>query len=446
MGNEEGIQRYSFTTKTKLNAEFFFKEILVCYYKQNYLNDIDVNRLYDERIILLKTQLEYYTKNESSSVIVEVAEKILSSIDYTIGIYLKSLFDTDLILHCLKFENLYDIFKKGQSLINKKVLKCKYALNKIQSEKFQINNYSYNDTIDKGIDLFFKEYDLYFASHESPGSIDYQLCIDDMNLVGIEYIENYLEILNLENEFCNFFYIEDIKNLLNGYDKKSELLLINVFELVLINSIGLSICSKPIKNLDINENDRILIKNKLDKLSLEQLKNVLLENSRKCCEVLGINNKGLINYVDKAAIKITSYINNSIKINKLEKVFISFCKKSSYDHIEYIDGEKMTNSKFRKITNQIRECNEVEEKIKIIKGSITSFEDLVDMLESECLFEKEYIHYFKSMSEIEMMLLYKYVEDDDSNKEWCGYYRKFLSNLTSTEKGKVEMMSKKFLM
>ncbi len=40
---------------------------------------------------LLRVKLKYYTKDESSSVMVEVAESILQCIDYTIGIYLKTL-------------------------------------------------------------------------------------------------------------------------------------------------------------------------------------------------------------------------------------------------------------------------------------------------------------------------------------------------------------------
>lgn len=59
-----------------------------------------------------------------------------------------------------------------------------------------------------------------FASHETPGcSIDYQLYIDTMNFMGIEYVYNYLYDLSLENEFCNKFNIDEINKLLKGYDK-----------------------------------------------------------------------------------------------------------------------------------------------------------------------------------------------------------------------------------
>ncbi|ACA54604.1 hypothetical protein N494_03475 [Clostridium botulinum A2B7 92] len=133
-----------------------------------------------------------------------------------------------------------------------------------------------NDTIDDGLSPFFKEYDDFFAAHETPCSIDYQLYIDTMSCIGIEYMYNYLYNLSLENEFCNKFDISEINKLLKGYDKKWELLLINIFELVLINSLGLVICNEDLSSFNINNLDREIIKNKLEKLSTGELEAELI--------------------------------------------------------------------------------------------------------------------------------------------------------------------------
>ena len=60
------------------------------------------------------------------------------------------------------------MFKIGHDLIKKKTVESKNLLYKIQENKLKVNNYSYNDTIDYGIPLFFKEYDDFFAAHETP--------------------------------------------------------------------------------------------------------------------------------------------------------------------------------------------------------------------------------------------------------------------------------------
>ncbi len=121
----------------------------------------------------------------------------------------------------------------------------------------------------------------------------------------------------------------------------------NIFELVLINSLGLIICGKSLKNLNINSIDREQIKNKLGKLSLEELQRALLKYTNRCCEILDIRNNALVNYIRKSTLKITSLINESIKIDKLETVFISFNEEKGNEIVEYTDGEKMINSAFK---------------------------------------------------------------------------------------------------
>ncbi len=77
---------------------------------------------------LLRVKLKYYTKDESSSVMTEVAESILQCIDYTIGIYLKNFENIELIIEKLKHTSLSDMLKMGQDLIKNKKLECRNYL------------------------------------------------------------------------------------------------------------------------------------------------------------------------------------------------------------------------------------------------------------------------------------------------------------------------------
>ena len=437
----QSVQKYSFYIENNFSEEYFLKDILVICYEKKLLEDKSLDRITYERLELLKVQLKYYTKDESSSVAVEVAESILQCIDYITGIYLKTFDNIELIVEELKNTSLFDMLKMGHDLIKKKRVESKMLLDEIQENKLKVDNYSYNDTIDHGIPLFFKEYDDFFAAHETPGSIDYQLYMDNMNYIGIEYINNYLETLSLENEFCHNFDICEINELLKGYDKKCELLLINIFELVLTNSLGLIICGKSLKNLNVNSIDREQIKNKLGKLSLEELQEKLLKDAKRCCETLDIRNKALVNYIRKSTLKITSLINESIKLDKLETVFISFNENSDNEFIEYIDGKKLSNSVFRKLSEKIRECSSIQDKVALIKNNIKSLEDLADMLDAECLFEDEYIMYFKSLSQMEIILLSKYVSDlsfdNEYEREWYFEFNKYISSLSEEEQATI---------
>ena len=141
----------------------------------------------------------------SSSVKVETAANIWESVFYTIGFYLKSFSDLNLALKIIKENSLLQLYKRGRKLVEIQFYKAKQLFTTIQGNCPVINNYAYNATIEKGIPLFFATYDLNFAAHETPGSIDYPVSNDQMELVGIEYISGYLKKLFWENRFCQKF-------------------------------------------------------------------------------------------------------------------------------------------------------------------------------------------------------------------------------------------------
>ncbi|WP_409069371.1 DUF6179 domain-containing protein [Clostridium sp. FAM 1755] len=446
MGNT--IQKYNYSIENKFSEESFLKDILINCYENKLLNNNTLARIYYERMELLRIKLKYYTKDESSSVMTEVAESILQCIDYTIGIYLKNFDNIEVITEELKHTSLSDMLKMGQDLIKNKKLECEKLFKKVRSNKLKVDNYSYNDTVDDGFSLFFKEYDDFFAPHETPGcSIDYQLYIDTMNFIGIEYVYNYLYDLSLENEFCNKFDIDEVNKLLKGYDKDCELLLINIFELVLINSLGLIICNKDLSSLNINNLDREIINIKLEELSIEELKEELIKDAKICLEALELKNTKLMTYIKKGISNIALLINKRIKLNKLGKVFISFNEEESDEIIEYNDGKKMSNFKFKKLTEEIRECSLVGDKISLIKNNIKSLEDLVDMLNADCLFVDEYITFFKSLSKMEIVLLYKYISDlsfeDEYEKDLYVEFNKYILSLKKEEQRVISELKKR---
>ncbi|WP_373898724.1 DUF6179 domain-containing protein [Haloimpatiens sp. FM7315] len=434
---ENCIQKYNCNIDTKLIYENFFKYVLLSCNNNKLLNDKILNKIYCERIELLKLKLKYYTKNESSSIMVERAEYILHSIDYTLGIYLKTFDNLELQAGELKNKSLSDMLQNGCELIENKKLECRKLYDEIKKNKLKVDNYSYNDTIDYGLFPFFKEYDVNFAAQENPCSIDYQLYFDTMKYQGIEYMYNYLYSLSLENEFCSKFDIREICKLLKSYDKNCDELLINIFELVLINSLGRIILNQDLKSLDIDSFHIKNIKLKLGTLSFEELKEELLIYSETCCKRLNIKNNNLIKYIKKAIGQVAILINKNLKLNELEKVFISFKSGKEGEIVKYTDHSKMSNSMFKKLSEKIRDSYLVEDKIKVIKENVKSLEDLVDMLNSDCLFEEEYKVYYNSLSKMEIALLLKYMEENLNEKDSGVQLNKYIQGLS--EKDQLEI-------
>lgn len=154
-----------------------------------------------------------------------------------------------------------------------------------------------------------------------------------------------------------------------------------------------------------------------------------------------------MNYIKKGILNIALLINERIKLNKLETVFISFNEEEPKEIIEYTDGKKMANSKFKKLTEEIRECSLVEDKILLIKNNIKSLEDLVDMLNADCLFGDEYIAFFKSLSKMEIVLLSKYISDlsfeYEYEKDLYVEFNKYILSLKKEEQRAISELKKR---
>jgi len=430
-----------------LNQEYYFQSLLQYAYSNNLLNKEQFENIQIQIIGILKELVGYYTMGESTSVRVEVAESLLLSIYYTISLFLKNNFKAIESIDLIKKNNIKEIFNKGQKLLKVKLNECTTLLEYITKTKILIKNYAYIDTMEYGIPLFFKEYNFRYESHEVPGSIDYPLANYEINLAGVEYIERYLKNLYLENLFCSNFNFKDIDELLNGYDKKSYHLLINVFKIVLTNSIGSILLNRSAKNLLITSSDKIYIEYKLKDLSEAQLKDNILMAIEKICSEFSIDNQELINYLNNISVEISHEIN----INKIDQIFIT-PNNEKENIIKYKDRKSIKNNLFRYVTEEIRTCNTVEDKIKIIKEDIHSLRDLIDVLGADCIFEHEFYKVFNSLEDIEIALLIKYLPSNkdldsdygtESEKEWHEKLKEYLDYIDDYRKKNIMSLSNK---
>lgn len=430
-----------------LSSDMFFSKLLERCMEEKILIDENLESIMYERMELLKEKLKYYTKDESSSIAVEEAEDILKGIDYTLGIYLKSL-DEESLIDELKNKKLSCILSKGEKLIKDKFAINKILFKKIKMEKLKVNNYSYDDTIEYGLSVFFSKYDIFFKPHDTPCSIDYQLPLDIMQYKGIEYIEKYIKILSFENKFCSKFENEKLIRLLKNYDKKYEELLINIFELTLMNSLGRFMCGKDLFDLELTENDVLQIKYEYKNLNLSESFKIFNYALKMVLKELNIEDEELYKYAVYIIKRDFEFIYKTLKEkDNLGKVFIILSVKEEREVIKYVDGEKLADYKFRMYTEKIRESKSIEEKIEIISSNFKSLEDVVDMLHSDCLFSDEYYSYFNSMKDIQIVLLYKYFTDknleDENNEEWCNYFKNYIENLSEYKMEKMKEISQK---
>jgi hypothetical protein len=338
----------------------------------------------------------------------------------------------------LKGKSLRDIFKQGEEMIKEKVEKCKKLFKQVQVNKLETTNYAYVDTIDYGFSMFFIDYDIRFASHIAPCSIDYQLSDGDIKMTGVEYIEAYLNILRLENSFCSCFDMIEIEGLLRNFNRNSQHMLINIYEFVLTNYLGVILIEKRGRSLNITKKERAYLKGRIKNLSELELEKLFMLSSETLFKELSIEDEELI-----------PGIKNAIETNTLENTFITI-NTAEDNIIKYQDGESLDDSKFKSITEEIRACSKIEDKMKIIRDELHSLQDLVDVLGADCIFDEEFIYIFKGLEDFELALLLKYLPSNESmdsdygtesEKEWHEKLKEYLGTLDDLKKDEIMSIS-----
>lgn len=436
--------------KEKLNPGYYYPSLLQEAYRLNLLTDSEFEAIQLQNIQLLAKQTQRYTGGDSSSVRVEIAQSILQSIYYCVGVYLKGIPDADACVALLKEKPIFELYQHGKKLIASLVNTSNNLLIAIQKDCICTDNIAYIDTIRNGFLDFPLSYDVEYAAHVPPVSIDYPLSNDKMDLVGVEYIHYYLQKLSLENRFCKHFSSSNIQFLLYGYDEHYQDLLINIFSIVLTNSLGSLLANKDLRLLDLDTSDRNYLQQKLSKLPKENLILLFQDTSTLLCQELNITDQALQKHIIETATSLTTRLIDALENKRLELIFISFKVVHAQPPFLFEDGKKMDDELFRTITDQIRECRFVSDKIIIIQNYIHSIADLIDVLEGYCIFEHEFFEIFLSLGDMELALLMKelpeYIIDSDfhlteNEKEWHTGLNTFFEGIDLTRRENIRKLS-----
>jgi len=399
------IEKRRIIDSNKLSSEQYFTSILKEAYAKGLLCDTDMENIQMQCIQLLAYKCEIYNGGESSSIRVEEAESIMKSNLCTIGLYLKSLPDVNFAVSELKKASIFEIYQKGRKLINVRLHSAKHIFDLIRKNKLVTPNYSYNSTINEGIESFFKAYDPDYEAHETPASIDYQLCNPVTDLIRIEFIQKYLENLFLENEFCRHFAAEDIHYLLYGYDKEYKDLLISIFEQVLTAALGCSFANRSVVKLDITAEEIRHLHYELSGYNEHSLALKIREAAGKVLEELNIDSLPLRRYIEKSLPGIITNILHAVRMNTLDKTFISRVLPDLKPGIRFLSGAKMHDEDYRKLIDELLMCRHSSDKLALIKEKVKSFGDLEDLLFDAMLNEEEITSVFDILGDIEIAAL-----------------------------------------
>ncbi len=403
------LVKHSLIKKEDINPSQFTLSLLGEAYRLNILSLEETENIQMQIMSTLSERIMKFTRGESCSVKTETAENILLSIFYCIDAYLMSFDEADESIFTLQTKSIKNIYEEGLALAKTYANECRLLLAVVQQSKIDVELHAYNTTIDEGFSGCFDEYDADFSAHDTTANIDYPVLFDDATMCGISYVKQYLTKLNLENQFCGLLPISEINSLLNNYGSIYEFdyrdMLINIFQLVLSNSIFSLLLGNSAKKLSITKDECALLQDKLRPLNENDCYYLVEKAIEMIISELAITQPDLQNYMRKFKNALAKELMNYVKRSNLEKLIITTQSESIKTINIFEQGSKMDDDSFKDLVEEMLLCKSATDKFNIIKSDIQCLDDFIDILSADCIFDDEYTEIFSMLSDIELAML-----------------------------------------
>jgi len=266
---------------------------------------------------LLERRTAIHTMGDSTSVPRHVAADLLRSICFVLGI------DPDRpeVPRSLLSVDLEDEYRRRVDALGRRVDAAEKLWRDVCARMPLIENIALRDTL-KNLGDFFTWYDYRSMAHETPVMIDYPLCHPvPETLQGIDYIEEYLRRLMIEAEFLARLEVEAIERVLRASAPDHIELLINLYEPVATNAIGLALAGKNLDQLVIAEPARIEIESRL-RGPAGRRGRVLQDAAGALCNHLSIESTASRAYLSDLVPDLLARIEVSLPQRALRGVFV----------------------------------------------------------------------------------------------------------------------------
>lgn len=382
--NTTAIENFSNIEANKLDPEFYFTSLLEEALKKSLLTPEELTKIQMQCLQLLATKAKQYAGFDSSSVQIETAEELLTSIQFTIGLHLKSAPSSVSAIQLLKQEPLEDLYRKGYKKVQDKMRVSKHLHAMVLRSLLKTDHYTYRVTVVDGIKGFFMLYNEALYAHKIHITADYPLCNPFQSLAGIEFIEKYLEYIYYENQFLNCFPTDCIHELLQRVHPQYQELVFNIFEAVFTQAIGCILSSAAgifkVRSLSLSSEDIITLSALFHEKSGEEIQVILEPALHQLMEYLGLEGVQAREYYFQALETVRSNILGFSRINRVDGIFLCNKPLQNEPQILYSLKTKLNNEKYRLLVNEILECRHSSDRLSIIRKNISSLEDLLDII------------------------------------------------------------------
>ena len=305
-----------------LSGEFYFQSLIEQAYENMLLSDGDIERLQYECLNLLAVKSEQYNAGDSSSVRVEVAQSLMASILFTLGLTLKAYQNPGDAAEALRNGSVQALYERGRKRIDTLLSAAKVIHKRLTDRLVETPNVFYRSTLVNAVNGFFKLYNADFAAQEIHITADYPLYNPVPKLAGIEFISAYLKAAYNENQFLACFARGDIHHLLCGYAENYAGLLMNIYEPVLISALGCVIANADSRHLDLTKGVLIHLNDMFFCMTDGEILAALQSAADELNRLFSFSPE-LAAYVRQSLPLISRSIRLALRLGTLERVFIT---------------------------------------------------------------------------------------------------------------------------
>lgn len=262
---------------------------------------------------LLRKQAGLYAP-ESSSLPAEAVAALAESIRLILG--------ADWNPRVLLSADLDQRFRLGQRRLSQKVELSKQLWKAACLTLPEMENRSLTDTL-RSIGRFWKRYDVRFFAQEIPCDIDYQLSQPvSEDLQGVDYLNEWLRRLCLEQEFLRRFDQSAARAVVSRSCPDYRRLLINLFEPVAVNALGLALLGEDPRPLSVTLPLRRKLETQLASLTEAESNMVLSAGAETLCADFNIRNQQAVRYLSNLALSLRPRLRAALTGGTLEYVFL----------------------------------------------------------------------------------------------------------------------------
>ena len=274
----------------------------------NPLSPEEQQRVMNQMYLLMGKQVQSYHKHRhmgsNSSVSAELAQELMESIEYTIG----------LVGGVYAHRNIGEALVLGQEILESRLSKAKSMLELVNGTAPQWQTECRWEAL-RYLQHYLEQYDHLHLAHKGPDDLFYPILISPSEgIQGIDSCLFYLNIMWIENQIMAG--VPD--DVLEQFWDRLPVGTLNQCEHLLINGIGKALLGADIDPLIFEPEEHIQLVVALMRATEEKLMNA----AKLLCQWLNLKDENAHMYVKSVVPQLTMWIGDNVRGGNLENVFV----------------------------------------------------------------------------------------------------------------------------